>query len=87
MFIAMLVLAAFASVQCIAATDIHDHHNGGSHARCCLGCHAGYLPVIQSNGDVQVAPPAAAEWRSATIESPVDERHLISPDSSRAPPL
>jgi len=85
--IAVLVLAAFASVQSIAAMDIHDHHGGGSHARCCLGCHAGYLPAIQPDGDMQVAPPAAAEWRAATLESPVGERHPISPDSSRAPPL
>ncbi len=84
--VALLVLAAFASVQSIAAIDIHDHHHAGSHSRCCLGCHAGYLPAIQVFGDVQVAPPATAEWRATTVESLTAEHHLHSSDSSRAPP-
>jgi len=86
LLLVLLILVAFTSIQSMAAVDVHDHSHPGSHARCCLGCHAGYLPAIQAFGDVQVAPPNGAEWWTAKDESPVKDRHLNSSDSSRAPP-
>ena len=81
-----LLLVAFVAIQSAAAMDIHDHQHAGSHTRCCAACHAGYLPALQTEGTVQVAPPSATEWQAASADVSLIDLHLFSPDSSRAPP-
>ena len=84
--VALLILCAVVGVQSAAAMDVHDHHHAGSHTRCCVACHAGYLPALHDGGHVQVAPPSATEWRPAARDESVDDLRPNSPDSSRAPP-
>ncbi len=62
------------------------HHKHGPTEHCCLLCHTGPLPWLQSALPIAAAPLQWAAWFSATYEFEGTYDTLISVSSSRGPP-
>jgi hypothetical protein len=80
----LFLLVATVCAQTHALAFEHQHHSSG---HCCLLCHAGPLPLLQSRiSAAAVAPVLSTIWLalSGGIETPREA--LLSAASSRAPP-
>lgn len=80
----VVLLCATVFAQFAALTDSHTPHYANDH--CCLLCHIGVLPFLQSDSALSAAPAAPVEWLQRAPECvPFHDAFLVS-RSSRAPP-
>jgi hypothetical protein len=80
--LAILCLVVWA--QSSALVLQHSEHHSPEH--CCLLCHAGPLPFLQTTISVSVAPIVPLAWFASPIELQNTHDVLIASTSSRAPP-
>jgi hypothetical protein len=80
----VFLLCATAYVQSAALEATQEHHHANEH--CCLLCHIGPMPVLQTGACTPAVPVAPFGWvaRSSKTESVRDV--LLVASSSRAPP-
>jgi hypothetical protein len=80
-----LFLCAMVCAQAASLASEYWHHHSSQH--CCLLCHIGPLPLLQSNvSAAAVAPVLSTVWleRSSGVETPHEV--LRAAGDSRAPP-
>ena len=85
---ALLVLCVLCLVvwaQSSALALQHSEHHSSEH--CCLLCHAGPLPFLQSTIAISLAPILPVAWFAPAIEVPNTHDAPIAIGSSRAPPV
>jgi hypothetical protein len=79
-----LLVCLFLVTQFAAIASANQTHHSEDH--CCLLCHVGPLPFLNTNVSAVAAPVFSMVWmESAPDFVPVDEV-LLSTSSSRAPP-
>jgi len=84
---ALLVLAILCLMvwgQSAALSLEHSEHHSSEH--CCLLCHAGPLPFLQTTLSIAVAPVVPLAWFAPPAEIQDTHDVLIATSSSRAPP-
>ena len=80
----LLFLCALVSVQTASFASEHSHADSSEH--CCILCHAGPLPFVQTVASAVVPPHVIVAWCSGSIESDTPHEVLLAAGSSRAPP-
>ncbi|HKE25473.1 MAG TPA: hypothetical protein VKB88_24105 [Bryobacteraceae bacterium] len=84
---ALLVLCILCLVvwaQSSALALQHSEHHSSEH--CCLLCHAGPLPFLQTTVAISLAPVLPVAWFASAIEVADTHDVLIATSCSRAPP-
>ena len=84
LLVVLLLLCATMLAQSAALSAQSESHHSPDH--CCLLCHVGPLPFLQTNVSVMLSPDFQVVWLAppAQFETPSDIRLVPSP--SRAPP-
>jgi hypothetical protein len=82
--IILLLLCLTVLAQSSALSAQSESHHAPDH--CCLLCHVGPLPFLQTSVSATLAPVFQVVWLApaANVERPSDV--LVVPSSSRAPP-
>jgi uncharacterized membrane protein len=70
--------------QALALASQEESHHSPDH--CCLLCHAGPLPILQSTVTATIAPVFLTIWLAPTLDCEPAHQVLISNLSSRGPP-
>ncbi len=79
----LLVLAIVVSSQVTAAIH-NEQHDTSTH--CCLLCHVGSFPLLQTSVAVAIEPVTAVGWIAASPDSGFPREALRPVTCSRAPP-
>lgn len=80
----LAILCLMVWAQSAALILEHSEHHSSEH--CCLLCHAGPLPFLQTTLSVAVAPVVPLAWFAPPAEIQDTHDVLIATSSSRAPP-
>ena len=78
----LLCLAVWAQSSALALEN-HAHH---SSEHCCLLCHTGPLPFLQTEVSTSAAPVLLVAWVASAAEYHGAPEALVPTRSSRAPP-
>jgi hypothetical protein len=81
----MLVVCLTLFGQSFALASVEETHHAQDH--CCLLCHAGPLPFLQTTISAIAAPVFAVVWMAPERELDPAPAVLLSTFSSRGPPL
>ena len=84
LLVVVLLLCATVAMQSASLSEQTRSHQSTDH--CCLLCHVGPLPFLQTRVSAVLAPVFQVVWMAAPprVETVADER--IVPSPSRAPP-
>ncbi|HUK17863.1 MAG TPA: hypothetical protein VLW65_15675 [Bryobacteraceae bacterium] len=78
------ILCLMVWAQSAALSLEHSEHHSSEH--CCLLCHAGPLPFLQTTPSGSVAPVVPLAWFAPPAEIQDTHDVLMATSSSRAPP-
>jgi hypothetical protein len=70
--------------QSLALASQEESHHAPDH--CCLLCHVGPLPFLQTSVTASVTPIFSIAWLAPTPDCQAAHQVLLSPSSSRGPP-
>jgi hypothetical protein len=80
--VCLLFVTMFA--QSSALSSEHQQHHSSDH--CCLLCHVGPMPLLQTSVSVTVTPVFVVQWIAFSPDFESGHDALLAPSSSRAPP-
>jgi hypothetical protein len=80
----LFLLCATIFAQSGALSGEHQQHHSTDH--CCLLCHVGPIPFLQTSTTATVAPVFGVEWIAAIPDFEFNHDCLLTTSSSRAPP-
>jgi hypothetical protein len=80
----LCILCLMVWAQSSALALQHSQHHSSEH--CCLLCHAGPLPFLQTAVAISLVPHLRVAWFAARAECHDTHDVLIATASSRAPP-
>jgi hypothetical protein len=80
----MMLLCVFVFGQSAALTSEHHQHHASDH--CCVLCHAGPQPLLQSTVSSRFTPVFETVWLTPAAETATAPRTLLKAKTSRAPP-
>ena len=81
----VLFLCALVFAQAASLASEHWHHHSSHH--CCLRCHAGQMPLLQSTVSAAAfAPVLPLAWLELFSGSNTPREALLTAGESRAPP-
>jgi hypothetical protein len=78
----MVCLALWAESSALAL----EHHEHSASDHCCLLCHVGPLPLLQTSVSAAAVPVLPVAWVAFAVEFQSAHDVLIATSSSRAPP-
>lgn len=78
----LLCLTVFAQSASLASQ--HEQHHSPDH--CCLLCHVGPMPFLQTSVSVAIAPAVHVEWLALNSEFESVHDVLLATSYSRGPP-
>ncbi len=80
----LLVCLTLAGQSAALASQEESHH---SEEHCCLLCHVGPLPFLQTTVTAKITPVFTAVWLAPTLDCEAAPQRTLSAESSRGPPV
>jgi hypothetical protein len=84
LLIVLLLLCATVLAQSTALAAQNESHHSPDH--CCLLCHVGPLPFLQTSVSASLAPVFQVVWMAPAARFEATSDALVVPSASRAPP-
>lgn len=84
LFIVLLLLCVTVLAQSSALSAQSESHHSSDH--CCLLCHVGPLPFLQTSVSATLAPNFQVVWLASPTRVETTSDVLVIPTPSRAPP-
>ena len=84
LWIILLLLCVTVLAQSSALSAQSESHHAADH--CCLLCHVGPLPFLQTSVSATLAPVFQVVWLAPPASVEITPDVLILPSASRAPP-